>query len=127
MKRMLLCAAAIAALAGCRTYDRQDRVSTEKGLADGARFARYGKEQAEKIAIGRKYAEAEGSRGERATTAMTYAKTLPDVVSITADTLGGWLTVTFKSGWRVAVLPVNDGTKAEATPGLPAAAPRAAS
>jgi hypothetical protein len=86
-------------------------------------FAQYDPEAAEKIAIGRKFAEAytgtePEQRKAQADAAEAYAKTLPHVAAVKADTLGYWLTVTFKSGWRVAVSPVADGVKAEETAGL---------
>jgi hypothetical protein len=51
--------------------------------------------------------------------AVAFAQKQPDVVSVKADTLAYFMTVTFRSGWRVAVLPIADGTAPEATPGLP--------
>jgi hypothetical protein len=47
---------------------------------------------------------------------------MPDVVDVHADTLAYFLTVQFKSGWRVFVLPIADGKAPGATPGLPKAA-----
>ena len=35
------------------------------------------------------------------------------------DTIGYRLTVTFKNGWRAAVVPIADGKAPEATPNLP--------
>ncbi len=89
-------------------------------------YAQYDPEAAQKIAIGRKFAEAytgtaPEARKAQVDAALAYAATLPDVAEVKADTLGFWLTVQFKSGWRVAVSPVADGVKAEATQGLPKA------
>ncbi len=90
-------------------------------------FASYGPEQAQKIAIGRALGQAyDGNKpGEFAVqmgTAVAFAKTMPDVVDIRADTLAYFLTVRFKSGWRTAVLPIADGKAPQDTPGLPKAA-----
>lgn len=113
-------------LAACDTYDEYSRLADQDGLAKADQFARYNREAAQKIAIGRKLAEVR--RGEsteelaqQARAAMQYAQTLPDVVGVEADVLGHWLTIQFRSGWRVAVLPIDDGTEAEETVGLPAA------
>ena len=112
------------ALGGCPTYDRYGHLDKQDGYMPGDQFAKYGPEQAEKIAIGRALAQAHrgGGREDYAKqigTAIEYAKSLPDVVDVRADTAAYFLTVQFKSGWRTAVLPVSDGTAPEATPGLP--------
>jgi hypothetical protein len=112
------------ALGGCPTYDRYDRLDQQDGYLPGDQFAAYGPEQAQKVAIGRALAQAHNGTSreefaEQIGTAVTYAKSLPDVVDVTADTAAYFLTVQFKSGWRVAVLPVSDGVAPEATPGLP--------
>ncbi|HEX5631709.1 MAG TPA: hypothetical protein VFX50_00705 [Gemmatimonadales bacterium] len=125
MRRALACVVLALALGGCPTYDRYGRLSDESGYMPGDQFAGYGAEQAQKVAIGRKLAQAHTgtSREEYAqqvTAAVEYAKTLPDVVDVKADTAAYFLTVQFRSGWRTAVLPLNDGTAPEATPGLPA-------
>jgi hypothetical protein len=92
-------------------------------------FARYGKEQAQAIAIGREFAVAyQGDTpadwAAQADAAIAYATTLPDVATVVADTLGHRLTVQFKSGWRTAVLPIDDGRRGAETPGIAAAAAR---
>jgi len=126
MRRLALMLAATAVLGACRTYETYPRLSDQEGLMPADAYAQYDPEAAQKIAIGRKFAEAftstePAARKAQTETAMAYAKTLPDVTGITADTLGYWLTVQFKSGWRVAVSPVDDGVKAEETKGLPGA------
>ncbi|HEX5818502.1 MAG TPA: hypothetical protein VFY20_06480 [Gemmatimonadales bacterium] len=112
------------ALGGCPTYDRYGKLDQQDGYLPGDQFAAYGPEQAQKVAIGRALAQAHKGTSqeefaEQIGTAVTYAKSLPDVVGVTADTAAYFLTVQFKSGWRVAVLPVSDGIAPEATPGLP--------
>lgn len=126
MRRILIAVVAGASLAACRTYETYPKLADQGGLMPADAYAQYGPEEAQKIAIGRKFAEAHTgttpeARKAQVDAAVAYAKTLPDVETVTPDTLGYWITVSFKSGWRVAISPVADGTKAEATPGLPAA------
>jgi hypothetical protein len=52
---------------------------------------------------------------------VAYARTLPDVVDIQADSLGHRMTIQFKSGWRTMVNPINDGKRGNQTPNLPGA------
>ena len=92
------------AVVSCRDYDYESPLTSQDGLVPADQFARYGKEQAEVVAIGREFA-----RARPADSAMAYARTLPDVVDIHADTLGHRLTVQFKSGWRAGVPPIDDG------------------
>jgi hypothetical protein len=118
---------AILALASCRTYELDKRLSNESGLIPADQFARYGHEQAEAVAISREFGRAaQGDSPEalrrQADSAVAYARTLPDVADVTADPLGYRLTITFKSGWRVAVNPLSDGKRGAETPGLAAAA-----
>ncbi len=132
MARALALIAALVVLAGCRGYDLYPRLTRQAGLLPADRFAGYGREQAEAVAIGREFAAAHrgGSPEERARqaeAAAAYARSLPDVVTVTPDPLGYRLTVQFKSGWRVAVIPIDDGKRGPETPNLPpgAAPPRA--
>jgi hypothetical protein len=99
----------------CRNYDLYPRISSPDGLVPGDQYARYGKEQAEVVAISRSLAEA-GPRGTDS--AAKYARTLPDVSDVDADPAGHRLTVGFKSGWRVGIVPLADGKKPGETPGL---------
>lgn len=113
-------------LASCRTYDYKSRLTDQDGLVPPDQFARYGKEQAEAVAIAREFGKAaQGDTPEalakQADAAMAYARTLPDVADIGADPLGYRLTVRFKSGWRVAVNPIADGKSGAETPGVAAA------
>ena len=122
---------AVLVLPSCRTYDYYGRVTDDGGLVDGDQFARYGREQAQKIAIARRFAEAhEGAsaeaRSRQTETTMAYARSLPDVAEVVADTQGNWLNVQFRSGWRVAVTPLADGKSPAETPNLPAPATPAA-
>lgn len=102
-------------LVSCRDYKYESPISSQDGLVPADQFARYGKEQAEVVAIGREFA-----RAGQADSAMAYARTLPDVADIHADPLGYRLTVQFKSGWRAGVPPIDDGKTAAETPGISA-------
>jgi len=128
MRRLLALPLLALALAGCPSYDNYAPVVSQDGLVPPDQFARYGKEQAQAVAIGREFGYAyrgdtPADDGAQAAAAMAYAVTLPDVVSITADTLGHRLNVHFRSGWRTAVTPISDGRRGAETPNLPAATP----
>ncbi|MGH7659276.1 MAG: hypothetical protein ACREL6_13655, partial [Gemmatimonadales bacterium] len=76
----------------------------------------YGKEQAIVVAVGREYARPYNSGpGAQARVAMAYARKFPDVVEVTADTLGHRLTILFDSGWLAAVVPIDDGKTGDET------------
>lgn len=131
MNRLLAAATLVLALGACRTYDQYSRVSSQKGLVPADQWAKYGREEAQAVAIGRELARADQgtspeARAKQAAAAVAYAKTLPDVRDVTADTVGPFLTVSFKSGWRVAVNPIADGKSPAETPGVPAGAGAAA-
>ena len=114
-------------LASCRDYDLGSRLADQRGLVPPDQFARYGREQAQGMAIGREYARAhQGSLPaeleKQADAAMAYARSLPDVTNIQADPLGYRLTIHFRSGWLTMVNPIDDGKPGAETPGLPAPA-----
>jgi hypothetical protein len=117
----------VLALASCRSYDYEDKLTVQDGLVPPDQFARYGTEQAEAVAIAREYGRAKQGRSpealaRQAEAAMVYARTLPDVADINADPLGHRLTIRFKSGWRLGVPPIEDGkTGAETLGAKPAA------
>jgi hypothetical protein len=104
-------------LISCRDYDMRSRLSDQDGLVPADRFARYGREQAQEMAIAREYA----SSGDT-----NYARSLPDVVESHADPLGYRQTIRFKSGWLTMVTLVDDGKRGAETSGLPAEARPAA-
>jgi hypothetical protein len=113
-------------LGACRNYDLGSRLTAQHGLVPPDQFARYGKEQAEAVAIAREFGRAaQGDSPEalarQAAAAMAYARTLPDVADVDADPAGYHLTIRFASGWRVAVNPVDDGKSGAETPGVTAA------
>ena len=105
---------AVLALASCRNYEYEDKLTDQDGLVPPDQFARYGTEQAEAVAIAREYGraaqgESAGALARQADAAIAYARTLPDVADIGADPLGHRLTIRFKSGWRLGVPPIEDG------------------
>jgi hypothetical protein len=124
MKRSLGVVLVTVALASCRTYDLESRLTDQDGLVPADRFARYGGEQAQEIAIAREFGHARrGSSPDalekQAETAITYARSLPDVTDIQADPPGYRLTIRFRSGWLTMVNPIDDGKRGADTPGLP--------
>jgi hypothetical protein len=118
--RTTLLAALLLAMAACRPTERERYLADQDGLLPADRFAAYGPEQAEAVAIGRELGAAHGkSRGEQMTAAVDYAKKLPDVVNIVPDSIGFRLQVQFKSGWIKGVVPIDDGKHGAETVGLP--------
>jgi hypothetical protein len=114
------------AFSACRGYDYQSRISNPDGLVPGDQMARYGREQAQSVAISRAFAAARSGDSPEALTAqadsaISYARTLPDVVNAVADPLSHRLTVQFRSGWIDGIVPLADGKAAAETPGLPSA------
>lgn len=114
MRRRIGVLSVLLLLASCRSYDFRSRITDDDGLIPGDQFAQYGREQAQAVAIARHLAQAGGPEA-----AVSYARGLPDVVSVVADTQANWLTLTFRSGWRTAVTPLADGKSAAETPNLP--------
>ncbi|MBM4187923.1 MAG: hypothetical protein FJ206_11515 [Gemmatimonadetes bacterium] len=122
MSRVALASVVVLSALACRPYDLRSTVQDQAGLIPAAQYARYGSEQAKVMAIGRALGQWDGGQGVEAratqvTKAADYARSLPGVASVVADTLGYRLTVTFASGWRTAVLPIADGVTPEDTPG----------
>lgn len=112
-------------LVSCRDYDLEDRLVDQDGLVPPDQYARYGREQAQEIAIAREFGRADqGSSPDQlrkqTEAAVAYARSLPDVVDVRADPRGLLLTLRFKSGWRTMVTPLNDGKRGAETVGLPA-------
>jgi hypothetical protein len=117
----------VSGLVSCRGYDLEDRLVEQDGLVPPDQYARYGREQAQEIAIAREFGRAlQGTAPDQlikqAEAAATYARSLPDVADVKADPPGLLLTVRFKSGWRTMVTPLNDGKRGAETVGLPARA-----
>ncbi len=113
-------------VAGCPSYDRYTPLVDQDGLVPADQYAQYGREQAQAVAIGREFGAALAGHSPEAyaaqvDAALAYARGLPDVTEVAADTVGHRLTVTFRSGWRTAVLPIRDGKRGADTPGVPSA------
>ena len=101
---------------GCRAYDIQGHCRSSKGLLPADEYATYGRDQAIAVAIGREFARPYNSgAGAQAQVAMNYARKFPDVVTIDADSVGYRLNVQFRSGWRVGVVPIDDGKRGDDT------------
>ena len=105
----------LAALVSCRDYDLHARLIDQKGLIPPDQFARYGREQAEEMAVAREFGAAikrsSADTAGAANQAATYARRLPDIADVRADPAGLRLTLRFKSGWRSMVTPIEDGKK----------------
>jgi hypothetical protein len=117
----------VMALASCRDYDLESRLTDQSGLVPPDKFARYGREQAQAMAAAREYGQARGGSSDgdlarSAQTATSYAGTLPDVIHAGADPPGVRLTIRFKSGWLTMVTPIVDGKRGAETAGVPAEA-----
>ena len=127
MRRSLGAVLLLTALTSCRDYDLQSRVTSQGGLVPADQFARYGREQAEEMAIAREFGadikrSSPSDLVKQAEAASRFARTFPDVADVQADPLGYRLTLRFKSGWRTMVTPIDDGRRGTETVGLPAGA-----
>jgi hypothetical protein len=125
MRRSVGVVVLLAGLVSCRDYDLHSRLTDQDGLVPADRFARYGREQAEEMAIAREFGAAikrttPEALAKQAEAASGYARTLPDIADVQADPLGYRLTLRFKSGWRTMVIPVVDGKRGTETVGVPA-------
>jgi hypothetical protein len=123
MTRSLVVALLVMVLASCRSYDLHSRLTSQRGLIPADQYARYGREQAEEIAIAREFGHADRGTSpvdlvKQAAAALSYARTLPDVADINADPLGLLLTIRFKSGWRTMTTPIKNGKRGAETVGL---------
>lgn len=108
----------LAGLTACRDYNLKRHVTSQSGLIPADQYARYGREQAIVVAIGREFARPYNSGPQaQAEVAMTYARNKfgADLTEISADPLGHRLVVTFKSGWRTAIVPIDDGKTGDET------------
>ncbi len=115
----------VLALTSCRTYDYYSKIADTDGLVPGDQFARYGREQAQAVAIAREFARARQGDSPQAQTqqaeaAVAYARKMPDVADVVADPQGHRLTVYFKSGWRAGLTPLDDGKSGAETLGIAA-------
>lgn len=104
--------------AACRDYVFERHVSAQAGLIPADRFARYGREQAIAVAVGREFARPYNAGPEQqAEVTMSYAESKfgADIVDLSADPQGNRIVITFKSGWRTAIVPINDGKTGDET------------
>lgn len=118
-RRLLLpLALMVLALGACRDYQYTRHVSNQAGLVPADQYARYGREQAIAVAIGREFARPYNSGAEtQADVAINYARTKfgADITELSADPQGNRVVVTFKSGWRTSVVPIADGKTGDET------------
>lgn len=131
MKRAFGILALAVALGGCPSYDRIGKISDEHGQVSSDEYARYGQDQAQVVAIGREYGHFIGGasvadRIRAADSATAFGRRFPAVENVSVDTLGGWVTVEFRDGWRTYTTPLTDGKRGCETPNLPAGGPCAA-
>jgi hypothetical protein len=127
MKRSFGAVMLLMGLTSCRDYDLQSRLTDQEGLVPADQFARFGREQAEEMAIAREFGAAINQSSpedlvKQVESVSRYARTLPDVADIQADPLGYRLTLRFNSGWRAMVTPIEDGNRGAETVGLPTGA-----
>jgi hypothetical protein len=118
LRLSILLGLAVAPLGACRDYQFTKHVAAQDGLIPPDRFARYGREQAIAVAIGREFARPYNSGAEtQADVAMNYARNKfgSDIVEMSADGQSNRIVVTFKSGWRTAVVPIQDGKTGDDT------------
>lgn len=123
MRRVALAALAAFSMGACRTYDNYAPLADQSGLIPAEQFARYGRQQAEVVAIGRALAEWKmtadsAGAAEQTDRAACFARRFPEVESVVPDPQGHRLTVKFRSGWRVGIVPIPGSTAPEATPGI---------
>jgi hypothetical protein len=116
MTRSFGVALLVMVLPSCRDYDLHSRLTSQRGLIPADQYARYGREQAEEIAVAREFGHADRGTSvadlvNQAAAATNYARTLPDVADIKADPLGLLLTIRFKSGWRTMTTPIRNGKR----------------
>ena len=116
--------ALVALLAACPTYDSYKYAAGQDGLMSADDYAAYGPEQAIAMAVGREFGKGEAGStpdgfAKQADAALTYAKKFPQIKTITADTLGHRLVLTFADGWSTQVTPITDGKSGDETKGLP--------
>ena len=122
--RRLIPFSLLVVLTACPSYDRYGYVSSEKGMMNPDDYAKFGSDQAIAVAVGREFAKGYVNNtldgyGKQAEAAMAYARKFSQLKSITADTLGHRLVLTFADGWTAQVTPLTDGKRGDDTPNLP--------
>lgn len=124
--RRLLPLSLLFVLAACPSYDRYGYVTDQKGLMAPDDYAKYGADQAIAVAVGREFAKGHAGNmpegfATQAGAALAYAQKFPQLKSVTADTLGHRLVLTFADGWITQVTPITDGKRGDETANLPKA------
>ena len=120
MQKLTAAALVVVLAAACRPYQKEQYLADQNGLLPADRYAMYGVEQAEAVAIGREMGASHGkAQAEQIAAAVAYARKQPDVVDVVADTLGWRLQVKFKSGWIKGIVPIDDGKHGAETVNLP--------
>ena len=81
MRRFVFTVLAMGALASCRDYDLESRLANQEGAVPADTYARFGREQAQEMAIAREYARAHTGSSpadleKQADAAVNYARTL---------------------------------------------------
>ena len=118
--RLPVAAALLIVASACRPYQKEAYLASPDGLIPTDRFAAYGTEQAQAMAIGRELGGDHGKdRTAQFTAAIEFAQTQPDVIDVVPDTIGYRLQVTFKSGWIKGIVPIDDGKHGAETANLP--------
>jgi len=123
MRRVALAVVVALSAGACRPYDSYTPLADQDGLIPAEQFARYGRQQAEMVAIGRALSEWRMTGDEAGMTEQTdrtacFARRFPDVAAVDPDPLGHRLTVKFAGGWRVGIVPIPGSTAPDATPGI---------
>lgn len=123
MRCVTLAALAVFSMGACRSYDNYSPLVDQAGLIPAGQFARYGRQHAEAVAIGRALAEWKMTGDEAGATEQTdraacFARRFADVESVAVDPQGHRLTVKFTTGWRVGIVPIPGSLAPEATPGI---------
>ena len=123
MRRVALAVVVVLSAGACRPYDSYTPLTDQDGLIPAEQFARYGRQQAEIVAIGRALSEWRMTGDQAGLTEQTdragcFARRFPDVAAVDADPLGHRLTIRFAEGWRVGIVPIPGRTAPEATPGI---------
>lgn len=115
---LLVALFATSTLGACRDYNFTRHVSSQDGLVPADQYARYGREQAIAMAIGREFARPYNSGAEaQVDVAINYARNrfAKDIRDISGDPQSHRIVVTFHSGWRTAIVPIADGKTGDDT------------
>jgi hypothetical protein len=112
MRRVALAVVVAVSGGACRSYDSYTPLADQAGLIPAQQFARYGRQQAEIVAIGRALSEWRMTGDQAGLTEQTdragcFARRFPDVATVDADPPG-----------RVGIVPIPGSTAPDAIPGI---------